>query len=238
MLPDFRLAGTPDGLIEWPDQSETVLEVKSHGTAQNYDNCPSEMHVRQTELNIELFHEVTAHRPEDGIIIYGLAGDYGRLTLHRVERRPTAIAAELRVAPSRSCSRVVSDLGLPPTKKICLRRKLEIAVCRRSNGRPVIHHRDGSDMEFPASFLNCTTGLPRLRNPGTIDQDRTEKTGRFELQRPAAAETLLACGEIVARWLLPIAHVRKLCCMRLGLSMVVGESRNLAVPEEVAYRLF
>jgi hypothetical protein len=88
MLPDLRLAGTPDGLIEWSDQSETVLEVKSHGSAQNYDSCPSEMHVRQTELNIELFHETTAHRPEDAIIIYGLAEDYGRLALHRVERRP------------------------------------------------------------------------------------------------------------------------------------------------------
>jgi hypothetical protein len=88
MLPDFRLAGTPDGLIEWPDRSETVLEVKSHGVAQNYDGCPSEMHVRQTELNIELFHETTAHRPEDAIIIYGLAEDYSRLALHRVERRP------------------------------------------------------------------------------------------------------------------------------------------------------
>ena len=29
VLSDFRLAGTPDGLIEWQDQSETVLEVKS-----------------------------------------------------------------------------------------------------------------------------------------------------------------------------------------------------------------
>src|SRR6516225_8367239 len=46
------------------------------------------MHVRQTELNIELFHETTAHRPEDAIIIYGLAEDYSRLSLHRVERRP------------------------------------------------------------------------------------------------------------------------------------------------------
>src|SRR5262245_9162806 len=71
MLPDFRLAGTPDGLIEWCDQSQTVLEVKSHGTAQNYDSCPSEMHVGQAELNIELFHETTAHRPEDAILIYG-----------------------------------------------------------------------------------------------------------------------------------------------------------------------
>ena len=88
MLLDFRLAGTPDGLIEWQDRSETVLEVKSHGTAQNYDNGPSEMHVRQTEFNIELFHETTVHRPEDAIIVYGLAEDYGRLTLHRVERRP------------------------------------------------------------------------------------------------------------------------------------------------------
>jgi len=93
MLPDFRLAGTPDGLIEWPDRSETVLEVKSHGAAQNYDSGPSEMHVRQAELNIELFHEVTVHRPED-IIIYGLAEDYGRLALHRVERRP-AIFVEM-----------------------------------------------------------------------------------------------------------------------------------------------
>src|SRR5262249_59366801 len=81
MLPEFRLAGTPDGLIEWQDQSETVLEVKSHGTAQNYDSGPSEMHVRQAELNIELFHEVTTHRPEDAIIICGLTEDYERLTL-------------------------------------------------------------------------------------------------------------------------------------------------------------
>jgi hypothetical protein len=88
MLPDFRLAGTPDGLIAWQDQSETVLEVKSHGSAQNYDSGPSEMHVRQAELNIELFHETTRHRPEDAIIIYGLAENYGRLTLHRIERRP------------------------------------------------------------------------------------------------------------------------------------------------------
>src|SRR5262249_47172891 len=45
-------------------------------------------------LNIELFHEVTAHRPEDAIIIYGRAEDYARLTLHRVERRP-AIFVEM-----------------------------------------------------------------------------------------------------------------------------------------------
>jgi hypothetical protein len=95
MLPGFRLAGTPDGLIEWPDRLETALEVKSHGTAQNYDCGPSEMHVRQTELNIELFHETTAHRPEDGIIIYGLAEDYGRLVLHRVERRPAVFVEML-----------------------------------------------------------------------------------------------------------------------------------------------
>jgi hypothetical protein len=88
VLPGFRLAGTPDGLIEWHDRSETVLEVKSHGAAQNYDSGPSEMHVRQVELNIELFHEVTAHRPDDGVVVYGLAEDYGRLTLHRIERRP------------------------------------------------------------------------------------------------------------------------------------------------------
>jgi hypothetical protein len=88
VLSNFRLAGTPDGLIKWSDETESVLEVKSHGAAYNYDNGPSEMHVRQTELNIELFHETTTHRPEEGIIIYGLAEDYGRLALHRVERRP------------------------------------------------------------------------------------------------------------------------------------------------------
>jgi hypothetical protein len=93
-LPDLRLAGTPDGLIEWRDRSETVLEVKSHGSAQNYDNGPAEMHVRQAELNIELFHEVTAHQPEDAIVVYGLAEDYERLTLHRIERRP-AIFSEM-----------------------------------------------------------------------------------------------------------------------------------------------
>ena len=92
MLPDFRLAGTPDGLIEWQDRSETVLEVKSHGTAQNYDSSPSETHMRQAELNIELFHATTTHRPEDAIIVYGLAEDYGRLALHRVERRPAVFA--------------------------------------------------------------------------------------------------------------------------------------------------
>jgi len=95
MLPDFRLACTPDGLIEWQDRSETVLEVKSHGTAQNYDSGPSEMHVRQVELSIEMFHETTAHRPEDGIIIYGLAENYDRLTLHRVERRPAVFVEML-----------------------------------------------------------------------------------------------------------------------------------------------
>jgi hypothetical protein len=95
VLPDFRLAGTPDGLIEWPDRSETVLEVKSHGVAQNYDTGPAEMHVRQAELNIELFHETTVHRPEDGIIIYGLAEDYFRLSLHRVERRPAVFTEML-----------------------------------------------------------------------------------------------------------------------------------------------
>ena len=88
VLPDFRLAGTPDGLIVWPDQSESVLEVKSHGTTQNYDSGPGEMHVRQIELNIELFHEITSHRPEDALVAYGLAEDYFRITLHRVERRP------------------------------------------------------------------------------------------------------------------------------------------------------
>ena len=95
VLPGFRLAGTPDGLIEWSDQSETVLEAKSHGTAQNYDTGPSEMHVRQAELNIELFQETTAHRPEDAIIIYGLAEDYSRLALHRVERRPAVFVEML-----------------------------------------------------------------------------------------------------------------------------------------------
>jgi hypothetical protein len=67
---------------------------RSHGTAQNYDSCPSEMHVRQAELNIELFHDATTHRPEDAILIYGLTEDYGRLTLHRVGRRP-AIFVEM-----------------------------------------------------------------------------------------------------------------------------------------------
>ena len=95
VAPDFRLAGTPDGLITWPDHSETVLEVKSHGTTWNYDSGPSEMHVRQTELNIELFHETTAHRPEDGILIYGLAENYSRLVLHRVERRPVVFTEML-----------------------------------------------------------------------------------------------------------------------------------------------
>jgi hypothetical protein len=46
------------------------------------DACPP------GEFNIEPFHETTAHRPEDAIVIYGLAEDYERLVLHRVERRP------------------------------------------------------------------------------------------------------------------------------------------------------
>src|SRR5262249_17381042 len=52
------------------------------------------MHVRQAELNIELFHETTTHRPEDALLIYGLAEDYFRLAPHRVERRP-AIFVEM-----------------------------------------------------------------------------------------------------------------------------------------------
>jgi hypothetical protein len=94
-LPNLRLAGTPDGLIEWRDRSETVLEVKSHGSAQNYDSRPSEMHARQAELNIELFHEVTAHQPDDAILVYGLAEDYERLALHRIERRPAVFTEML-----------------------------------------------------------------------------------------------------------------------------------------------
>jgi hypothetical protein len=88
VLHDCRLAGTPDGLVDWGAQSESVLEVKSHGAAYNYDNGPSEMHVRQAEQNIELFHEATKHRPDDALLVYGLAEDYERLAIHRVERRP------------------------------------------------------------------------------------------------------------------------------------------------------
>jgi hypothetical protein len=94
-----RLAGTPDGLIMWPDGSESVLEVKSHGVAQNYDCGPAEMHVRQAELNIELFHETTDHRPEDAII-YGLAENYDRLVPHRIERRPAVFIEMLGKAVS------------------------------------------------------------------------------------------------------------------------------------------
>jgi hypothetical protein len=94
LLPAFRLAGTPDGLIVWKDGSESVLEVKSHGAAYNYDSSPNAMHIKQCEANIELFHETTQHRPEEAIIVYGLAEDYGRLALHRVERRP-AVFMEL-----------------------------------------------------------------------------------------------------------------------------------------------
>jgi hypothetical protein len=123
MLPSFRLAGTPDGLIEWPDKSETVLEVKSHGTAQNYDSGPSEMHIRQVELNIELFHEATVHRPEDGIIIYGLAEDYGRLALHRVERRPAVFVEMLgkvtAVFDAKSATEVTAEGAVTKQCVIC-----------------------------------------------------------------------------------------------------------------------
>jgi len=88
ILSEARLAGTPDGLVQWADGSESVLEIKSHGNDRNYDCGPAEMHVAQTEMNIELFHEVTEHRPEDGIILYVLAEDYGRIVAHRIERRP------------------------------------------------------------------------------------------------------------------------------------------------------
>jgi hypothetical protein len=88
VLPSYRLAGTPDGLAQWPDGSESVLEIKSHEVAQNYDACPSAMHARQAEMNVELFHETTAHRPDDAILVYVLAENYDRLALHRIERRP------------------------------------------------------------------------------------------------------------------------------------------------------
>jgi hypothetical protein len=90
MLSGYRLAGTPDGLAVWADGSESVLEIKSHGTLQSYDGSPAAMHVAQVEINIELFHEVTKHRPEDGLLVYILAEDFDRLALHRVERRPAA----------------------------------------------------------------------------------------------------------------------------------------------------
>jgi hypothetical protein len=100
VLPGYRLAGTPDGLVQWPDQSESVLEIKSHGVAQNYDCDPAAMHVRQAELNIELFCETTTHRPEDAVIIYVLAENYDRLALHRIERRPAVLIEMIGKADS------------------------------------------------------------------------------------------------------------------------------------------
>src|SRR5262249_22031054 len=73
-------------------------------------------------------------------------------------------------ASSRSWSHVVPDFGGPPTKKICLWRKLDIAVCRRSKGRTFICDEDGSDIcdkggsdiEIPTCFSDGTIALPRL----------------------------------------------------------------------------
>src|SRR5262249_62019040 len=103
--------------------SDAAADVKSHGTAQNYDSGPSEMHVRQTELNIELFHETTMHRPEDGIIIYGLAEDYGRLALHRVERRPAVFIEMLGKAATafeaETATEVTAEGTVTPQCVIC-----------------------------------------------------------------------------------------------------------------------
>jgi hypothetical protein len=133
---DFRLAGTPDGLIQWSDKTESVLEVKSHGSAYNYNSGPSEMHVRQTELNIELFHEITAHRPEDGIIVYGLAEDYQHLALHRVERRPAVFVEMLGKAAAAfdadSAAEVTADGVITRQCVICPHRSQCVAARMRA----------------------------------------------------------------------------------------------------------
>ena len=120
-----------------------MLEVKSHGAAYNYDNCPNEMHVKQCELNIELFHETTQHRPEDAIIVYGLAEDYGRLALHRVERRPAVFMEMLGKAmvafDAKRAKDVTAEGALTKQCVICPYRCT--MRCRDGLGHPGGRHR-------------------------------------------------------------------------------------------------
>jgi hypothetical protein len=159
---------------------DTVLELKSHGTAQNYDSGPSDMHVRQTELNIELCHETTAHRPEDGIIIYGLAEDYGRLALHRVERRPAVLIEMLGKAAAFDATKQcvicpIAAAALPPRRTPF--QQPAPAASTRQRYAPLIASSP------PASAPSKPKGSSaRLRRGGSRDHGDTDRCRRQQNQ--------------------------------------------------------
>ena len=91
-LVDGRVSVTPDGLFTSTDGTETAVELKSTDPRTNLDK-PKAQHVLQNQLQIELFHKLTDHRPTSGVIVYVDASDYNHIVEHPVERDPSVLDA-------------------------------------------------------------------------------------------------------------------------------------------------
>ncbi|MEO5342198.1 MAG: hypothetical protein H7842_02470 [Gammaproteobacteria bacterium SHHR-1] len=91
-----NLAVTPDGLLVL-DGEAIVVEIKSLDPRSNLDR-PKPQHVFQAQLQIEMFHQCTEHRPEKAFLFYVNASDFSDLRLHPVERDEGVITAALNRA--------------------------------------------------------------------------------------------------------------------------------------------
>ncbi len=102
-LVDGEVSATPDGLlvnrsdetfmihgVEVPPGGCVVLEFKSHDPRSNIRG-PKPPHVLQTKIQMGLFHEKTAHRPEHAIILYINASDWSKMQAFVVKRDPKII---------------------------------------------------------------------------------------------------------------------------------------------------
>ena len=118
-LVDGKLSATSDGLLSinrsydasakyWgepetgttddPDDDEVAIEIKSIDPRSNLSE-PKEDHVVQVQVQMDLYHKKTDHRPDRGWIIYVNASDYQDITMFEIRYDPTvADAVRGRVA--------------------------------------------------------------------------------------------------------------------------------------------
>lgn len=86
-LVEGDIGGTPDGLIVYPDGREYGLEIKTADPMLKLDEA-REKHAIQSELQIELWHKCTPHRPTEVHLVYYNAADYSIITEFIIERNP------------------------------------------------------------------------------------------------------------------------------------------------------
>ena len=118
-LVDGKLSATSDGLLSLnrsystsakhfgesetgttddPDDDEVAIEIKSIDPRSNLSE-PKEDHVVQVQVQMDLYHKKTDHRPDRGWIIYVNASDYQDITMFEIRYDPTvADAVRGRVA--------------------------------------------------------------------------------------------------------------------------------------------